>query len=111
MEDYEEGLESRKLDELIDLTITDDSGDGCLGLCSPSNVTLLYLQGRGLWFGRMNTRREIDMLLDYVQGAVGSDDPALPVGELAKHAFVKMNGEMIPLELMIERSQQEPATG
>ena len=98
VEDYETGLEDRGIDEKIDLTITADSGDGCLGLCSPSNVVLLILRGRSLWFGRMNTKRSISMLLDYLAEVVDDEDPALPEGELAKHAFTRMRGEMMPIE-------------
>ena len=101
VEDYESGLEDRGIDEKIDLTITDDTGDGCLGLCSPSNVALLILQGRSLWFGRMNTRNDIQMLLDYLADVVDDDDPPIPDGELGRRTFAKMRGEMIPIEQLI----------
>ena len=98
VEDYETGLEDRGIDEKVDLTITDDSGDGCLGLCTPSNVALLILQGKSLWFGRMNTSRTVNLLLDYLAEVADDDDPPLPQGELAKYAFTRMRGEMMPIE-------------
>ena len=98
VEDYEAGLEDRGIDEKIDLTITDDSGDGCLGLCTPSNVALLILKGRSLWFGRMNTKRTVRLLMEYLAEVVDDDDPPLPQGELAKYAFTRMRGEMMPIE-------------
>ena len=107
VEDYEAGLEDRGIDEKIDLTITDDSGDGCLGLCSPSNVALLILQGKSLWFGRMNTRQNINLLMDYLEEVVDDDDPPLPEGELAGYAFTKMRGEMMPIEDMLKPGRPE----
>ena len=53
----------------------------------------------------MNSPREINMLLDYVKTVVDQDDPVLPAGELADHAFVKMQGEMIPLQKMIDAAK------
>ena len=102
VEDYEAGFEERGIDEKIDLTITDDGGDGCLGLCAPANVCLLILQGKSLWFGRMNSLEHINLLMDYLADVVDDDDPSLPEGELAKHAFTKMRGEMIPIEEVLK---------
>lgn len=61
-------------------------------------MTLLVLRGKSLWFGRMNTKRSIRLLLDYLAEVVDDDDPPLPQGELAKHAFTRMRGEMMPIE-------------
>jgi hypothetical protein len=75
-------------------------------LCSPSNVALLTLQGKNLWFGRMNTRQQINMLMDYLAEVVDDDDPPLPEGELAKYAFTKMRGEMMPIDDLLKPGRE-----
>ena len=61
--------------------------EGCLGLCSPSNVAVLSMRGGNQWFGRINSRREVGLLLDYVAESVDRGMPAPPQGELARHAL------------------------
>ena len=50
----------------------------------------------------MNSLEHINLLMDYLADVVDDDDPSLPEGELAKHAFTKMRGEMIPIEEVLK---------
>ena len=61
--------------------------EGCLGLCSPSNVAVLSMRGGNQWFGRINTRKDVGLLLDHVAESVDGDIPAAPQGDLARHVL------------------------
>jgi (2Fe-2S) ferredoxin len=50
----------------------------CLGPCSEANVIFVYLNGRPLWFRRINTAELFDSLLSYVRTAVDAPGAALP---------------------------------
>ena len=67
----------------------------CLGPCSEANVVLLYLQGRPLWFRRMNAPELVSALLDYSSAAVAGDEPTLPA-ELGTHSFSWTGGGVGP---------------
>ena len=71
--DYKAGLKTRAIDKNIELSI-----EGCLGLCSPSNVAVLSMRGGNQWFGRINTRADVANLLDYVAGKRRSRPPGRP---------------------------------
>ncbi len=80
--DYKAGLKTRAIDKNIELSI-----EGCLGLCSPSNVAVLSMRGGNQWFGRINTRADVANLLDYVAESVDQGRPAAPRDEIARHAL------------------------
>ena len=80
--DYKAGLRARAIDENIELSI-----EGCLGLCSPSNVAVLSMRGGNQWFGRINTRTDVANLLDYVAESVDQGRPANPDDDIARHVL------------------------
>ena len=61
------------------------SVEGCLGLCSPSNVAVFSMPGGNQWFGRINSRKNVEMLLDHVAAGIDGDAPVASQGELARH--------------------------
>jgi (2Fe-2S) ferredoxin len=67
----------------------------CLGPCSEANVVFVYVNGRALWFRRVNSPDLADELLRYVGGAAA--DPARPLPpRLAQHSFTWAGGGMGP---------------
>lgn len=80
--DYKTGLKARAIDENIELSV-----EGCLGLCSPSNVAVLSMRGGNQWFGRINTRTDVANLLDYIAESVDEGRPANLQGDIAKHVL------------------------
>ena len=58
----------------------------CLGPCSEANVVFVYLNGRPLWFRRINTPELFESLLAYVRTAV--EAPGATVARGADRAFV-----------------------
>lgn len=67
----------------------------CLGPCSESNVVLLYLHGRPLWFRRMNTGDRLTALMDYLRAAVADPTASLPPS-LAARSFSWTGGGIGP---------------
>ncbi|MCY3799949.1 MAG: hypothetical protein OXG46_00035 [Chloroflexi bacterium] len=80
--DYKAGLKARAIDKNIELSI-----EGCLGLCSPSNVAVLSMRGGNQWFGRINSRMDVANLLDYVAESVDEGRPAAPSGDIARNVL------------------------
>ena len=78
------------LDGRVRLAFTD-----CLGPCSEANVILLYLDGRPLWFRRMNAPELIAALLDYSRTATNGPAPPLPA-DLATRSFSWTGGGVGP---------------
>jgi hypothetical protein len=67
----------------------------CLGPCSESNVVFVYVNGRALWFRRMNSPELFSELLRYLGDAIA--DPArLPPAALAAHSFSWAGGGVGP---------------
>lgn len=67
----------------------------CLGPCSEANVVFVYMNGRALWFRRMNAPDLVDELLRYVGDAAA--DPARPLPpRLARHSFTWAGGGVGP---------------
>jgi cobaltochelatase CobN len=67
----------------------------CLGPCSEANVVLLYLQGRPLWFRRINTPELLAALMDYGRDAVAGGERELPAA-LATRSFSWTGGGVGP---------------
>jgi (2Fe-2S) ferredoxin len=80
----------------------------CLGPCSESNVFLLYLHGRPLWFRRMNTADLLTALMDYLRAAVDDPTASLPPS-LAARLFSWTGGGIGP-EPPIADTGVAPAT-
>ena len=80
--DYKAGLKARAIEKNIELSV-----EGCLGLCSPSNVAVLSMRGGNQWFGRINTRTDVANLLDYVAESVDQGRPATPGDDIARHVL------------------------
>jgi len=67
----------------------------CLGPCSEANVVFVYMNGRALWFRRMNSPELVSELLRYVGDAVA--DPARPLPpRLAQRSFTWAGGGVGP---------------
>lgn len=67
----------------------------CLGPCSEANVVFVYMNGRALWFRRINSLELVSELLRYVGDAVA--DPAHPLPpRLARHSFTWAGGGLGP---------------
>ena len=78
------------LDGAARLSFTD-----CLGPCSEANVVFVYLDGRPLWFRRMNSRALFEELFAFVQNGLADADGALPAA-LAERSFSWTGGGIGP---------------
>lgn len=67
----------------------------CLGPCSEANVVFVYLDGRPLWFKRINTPDLFGALLAYAGAAVEVPGAPLPE-ELAARSFSWTGGGLGP---------------
>jgi len=67
----------------------------CLGPCSEANVVFVYLDGRPLWFRRINSLELFAALLAYVRTAVEAPLAPLPEG-LTAHSFSWTGGGVGP---------------
>jgi cobaltochelatase CobN len=67
----------------------------CLGPCSEANVVFVYLQGRPLWFKRINTPDLFLAVLGYVRAALAAPDTSLP-DELMARSFSWTGGGVGP---------------
>ena len=67
----------------------------CLGPCSEANVVFAYLNGRPLWFRRINTLELFETVLAYVRTAVEAPAAPLPA-ELTAHSFSWTGGGVGP---------------
>jgi cobaltochelatase CobN len=67
----------------------------CLGPCSEANVVFVYLDGRPLWFKRINTPDLFGALLAYAGAAVEAPDAPLPE-QLAARSFSWTGGGLGP---------------
>ena len=43
------------------------------------------MPGGNQWFGRINSRKNVEMLLDHVAAGIDGDAPVASQGELARH--------------------------
>ena len=67
----------------------------CLGPCSEANVVFVYLDGRPLWFKRINTPDLFGALLAYAGAAVEAPGAPLPE-QLAARSFSWTGGGLGP---------------
>lgn len=67
----------------------------CLGPCSEANVVFLYLQGRPLWFRRMNSPELFADLLAYAGASLHDQRVPLPES-LAVRSFSWAGGGIGP---------------
>ncbi len=74
----------------------------CLGPCSEANVVFLYIQGRPLWFRRMNSPELFVDLLTYARDALRDRDRPLP-DALATRSFCWAGGGVGPEPPVRER--------
>jgi cobaltochelatase CobN len=58
----------------------------CLGPCSEANVVFLYLDGRPLWFRRINAVEPFAAMLEWVRTTLAGAAPTLPAA-LAARSF------------------------
>ncbi len=80
----------------------------CLGPCSEANVMLLYLQGRPLWFRRMNAPELVEALLAYARETAVGGTPTLPA-ELASRSFSWTGGGLGPEPPIADAAPREGA--
>ena len=80
-------MKASKLDGVARVAFTD-----CLGPCSEANVVFLYLDGRPLWFRRMNGEGLYDAFFAWLREALADGGrPALPA-ELSDRSFTWTGG-------------------
>ncbi|MCG8348444.1 MAG: cobaltochelatase subunit CobN [Chloroflexales bacterium] len=79
---YHTEWERRKLRNQVHLNM-----GGCLGPCPLSNVALLILDGRPIWFHSLNETDLIVAIYDYIEALLGATRPLPPPDILAPHIF------------------------
>jgi cobaltochelatase CobN len=78
----------------------------CLGPCSEANVVFVYMNGRALWFRRMNSAELVAEVFRYVGDA--SADPTRPLPpRLARHSFTWAGGGVGPEPPVADEDAQQ----
>jgi cobaltochelatase CobN len=79
---YKEEYKKRKIRKRVQLTMS-----GCLGPCPLANVTLLFFDGRPIWFQSINGEAQIRAIFDYIDQMLAADGYLPPPPELADYVF------------------------
>jgi len=79
---YKQEYKKRKIRKLVQLTMS-----GCLGPCPLANVTLLFFEGRPIWFQSINGEAQIRAIFDYIDQMLAADCYLPPPPELTDYVF------------------------
>ena len=63
-------------------------GDGkCLGVCKPNNVSTVLTASEQIWLGMFKSKKEYDVLLQWIKDSTKADKMLPLPNELEKHRF------------------------